>query len=161
VDELSPLLPTPGKALDLAGGAGRHSIWLARSGWDVTLLDASESALEVASTRAREAGVAIAVEHADLTVDIPPDGPWDLILIIHYLQRSLFPLAVDRLADDGLIAFSIATVRNLERRERPPRHFLLEEGEAPTLVEGLEILFYEEGWSSEDRHEARLVARNS
>jgi SAM-dependent methyltransferase len=161
VDELSPFLRSPGRALDLAGGAGRHSIWLARRGWDVTLVDASERALELATKRAHEIGVDIALGHADLTVDIPPDGPWDLILIIHYLQRSLFPLAIDRLAGDGLLAFSIATVRNLERRERPPRRFLLEEGEAPSLAEGLEVLLYEEGWSTEDRHEARLVARSS
>src|SRR5215469_16112562 len=30
---------TPGKALDLAAGSGRHAIWLAERGWDVTAVD--------------------------------------------------------------------------------------------------------------------------
>jgi hypothetical protein len=35
----------------------------------------------------------------------------------------------------------------------------LDEGELPALVEGLEVLRYEEGWLEEGRHEARVVAR--
>jgi len=31
----------PGRALDLAGGAGRHALALARAGWRVTLADGS------------------------------------------------------------------------------------------------------------------------
>jgi len=157
--DLAPLLGPPGRALDVAGGAGRHAIWLADRGWDVTLVDASGRALEVARERAKNAGVSITPVQADLTVDDLPGGTWDLVLLTHYLQRDLFPLIAERLADGGLFSFSIATVRNLERRERPPLPFLLDEGEAPSLVEGLEIVFYEEGWSVEDRHEARLVAR--
>jgi len=158
--ELDRFLGEPGRVLDLAGGAGRHAIWLARRGWKATLVDASEQALDIAGRRARDAAVDITILPSDLTIDDPPNGPWDLILIIHYLQRALFPAAIDRLAEGGLLAFSIATVRNLERRERPPLPFLLEEGEAPSLVDGLDILFYEEGWSTEDRHEARVVARS-
>ena len=40
------------------------------------------------------------------------------------------------------------------------RH-LLEDGELPGLVRGLEILKYEEGWTEEGQHEARLVARRT
>jgi hypothetical protein len=81
------------------------------------------------------------------------------VLIVHYLQRDLFPQVIERLSDGGLLAFSIATVRNLERHERPGLPFVLEEGEAPLLVDGLDVVHYAEGWSIEDRHEARLVAR--
>jgi len=158
--ELAPFLGPPGRAMDLAGGAGRHAIWLAERGWDTTMIEASEVAIALAGERAAEAGVNLRLLHNDLTTEMLPDGPWDLVLIIHYLQRNLFPTAIDRLATGGLLAFSIATIRNLERRERPPLPFLLEEGEAPSLVEGLEVLYYEEGWSVEDRHEARLVARS-
>ena len=157
--DLAPLLGTPGRALDLAGGAGRHAIWLSERGWDTTMVDTSEVAIGLASERAAEAGVNVRLIHTDLTAETIPDGPWDLILIVHYLQRDLFLPAIERLADGGLIAFSVATVRNLERRERPPLPYLLDEGEAPSLVDGLEILHYEEGWSMEDRHEARVVAR--
>ena len=39
------LLPTSGKALDLAGGTGRHACWLAQRGLDVTLADISSQGL--------------------------------------------------------------------------------------------------------------------
>jgi SAM-dependent methyltransferase len=123
------------------------------------MVDTSEVAIALATERAEEAGVNVRLLHTDLTAETLPDGPWDLILIVHYLQRDLFLPAIERLSGDGLIAFSAATVRNLERRERPPLPYLLQEGEAPTLVDGLEILHYEEDWSPEDRHEARVVAR--
>ena len=157
--ELAPLLSDPGRALDLAGGAGRHAVWLAERGWATTMVDTSEVAIALAAERAREAEVDVRLIHSDLTAETLPDGPWDLVLIVHYLQRDLFLPVVELLADSGLIAFSVATVRNLERRERPPLPYLLEEGEAPSLVDGLQILHYAEGWSIEDRHEARVVAR--
>ena len=156
--ELAPLLDRPGRALDLAGGAGRHSIWLAERGWDVVMVDTSEVAIEIASERAAEAGAEIELLHADLAADDLPAGPWDLVLMIHYLQRDLFTRVVDEMNENGLLAFSVATVRNLERHERPGLPYLLDEGEAPSLVEDLRIIHYAEGWSTEDRHEARLVA---
>ena len=44
--------PSPGTALDLAGGIGRHAIWLARRDWRVTLLDISEVAIAKAQENA-------------------------------------------------------------------------------------------------------------
>ena len=157
--ELAPLLGTAGRAVDLAGGAGRNAIWLASHGWRVTLVDTSEVALALAADRATAAGVDITAMRRDLTAEPVPEGPWDLALIVHYLQRDLIGRVVDRLADGGLLAVSVATVRNLERRAQPPLPYLLEPGEAPTLVDGLELLHYGEGWSLEDRHEARIIAR--
>lgn len=43
-EELADL--APGRALDLAAGEGRHAIWLARRGWEVTAVDYSQVALD-------------------------------------------------------------------------------------------------------------------
>src|SRR5271166_4715690 len=43
---IRPLFPAAGHALDLAGGAGRHAIWLARQGWEVTLVDIATVGIE-------------------------------------------------------------------------------------------------------------------
>lgn len=160
LDDVGPYLDEPGRALDVAGGAGRNGMWLAARGWDVTLVDISPRAVELARAESARRALRLATSVSDLTVDPIPEGPWDLILVIHYLQRDLFPELVDALAPGGLLALSIATRRNLERHLRPPEAYLLEEGEAPGLVDGLEILMAEEDWSSEDRHEARLIARH-
>lgn len=158
-DDLAPMLDTPGKALDVAGGAGRNSLWLAARGWDTTLVDISPVALGLAAEAAASRGLSIRTVEADLAVASLPRGPWDLILMVRYLERDLFPQFTDRLAPGGLLAFSIATVRNLEHHTRPPRRYLLEAGEAESLVHPLEVLFAAEGWYDDDRHEARVIAR--
>lgn len=161
VDEVARYLDEPGNALDVAGGAGRNSLWLAARGWDVTLVDISPRAIELVRAEAARRELRVAASVSDLTVDPVPEGPWDLILVVHYLQRDLFPGLVASLAPGGLLACSIATRRNLERHRRPPEAYVLEEGEAPGLVKPLEILTATEGWTDEDHHEARLVARKS
>jgi SAM-dependent methyltransferase len=45
--------------LDIGGGPGRYSIWLAQKGCDVTLLDLSEQSIEFARNKAAEYGVSI------------------------------------------------------------------------------------------------------
>jgi len=45
---VTPSLPKPGvvgAALDLAGGLGRHALWLASRGWQVTVVDVSDVAI--------------------------------------------------------------------------------------------------------------------
>jgi hypothetical protein len=149
--ELGPLLPSPGTAIDVAGGRGRHAAWLNDRGWDTTVVDFSPVALDAVPD-------GIGTVAADLEVDLFPEGPWDLVLVVHYLHRELFPAMIAQLAPAGLIGFAVSTERNLERHERPPLPYLLGEGEAPDLVPGLRILSYAEGWSIEGRHEARLIA---
>ncbi len=153
------MLPRSGRALDVAGGTGRHAVWLARRGLDVWLVDVSPVAVELAERAAAAAGVALHATVADLTRDPLPAGSWDLVLVFHYLQRDLFPELAASLAPGGLLVAAIATVRNLERHDRPPAEYLLAEGEAPSLAAGLEVVRYDEGWLAEGRHEALLVAR--
>lgn len=64
-------LPKDGTVLDLAGGEGRNAIYLAREGYDVTLLDYSEVALKKAVAWAKREGVALRTQHADLTTWTP------------------------------------------------------------------------------------------
>src|SRR6188768_343879 len=77
---LDGLLPKSGRAIDVAGGAGRNAIWLAQRGLEVTIADVSPRGLELAAARAREAGVNIDFLQTDLEDGPFPAGPWDLIL---------------------------------------------------------------------------------
>jgi SAM-dependent methyltransferase len=156
---LDDLLPTKGRALDVAGGAGRHAIWLAKRGLDVTLADVSEEAMSLAEDEAASAEVRIHSLVIDLEAEPFPAGPWDVIVSFYYLQRTLFEGFAAALAPGGLLVFAQPTKSNLERHAKPPAPFLLEDGELPGLVQGLEIVRYHEGWQSEGRHEAQLVAR--
>jgi tellurite methyltransferase len=159
VTSLDDALPRRGKALDVAGGTGRHAIWLARRGLTVTLADISEVALEIAKREAIFEGAQIETRSIDFEADPFPPGPWDLILCFHYLWRPLFTIAPSALAPGGILVVVHPTRSNLERHARPGPAFLLEDGELPKLVQGLTIVRLEEGWLSEGRHEARLIAR--
>jgi SAM-dependent methyltransferase len=152
-------LPGGGKVLDVAGGDGRNAVWLAERGFDVTLVDVSDTALRLARARARAAGVPLSAQRRDLAADGLIGEGWDVVLIFHYLQRDLFADLGWRLRPTGLLIASLATRRNRERHDRPPPRYLLDEGELPHLIAGLDVVRFEEGWGPEGRHEARLVAR--
>jgi hypothetical protein len=157
--EVADELPGRGAALDLAGGAGRNALWLARRGLQVTLCDVSSVALAQAVSDAEAQGLALVTDRRDLEVDPAPEGPWELILVHDYLNRDLFACFPDLLASEGLLVYVQPSRLNLERHSHPSARFLLEEGELGRLAEGLEVLHFEEGWMSSGRHEARLLAR--
>jgi SAM-dependent methyltransferase len=152
-------LPTRGRALDVAGGAGRNAIWLAQRGLDVTIADVSPTGLEIARRRAAEAGVKLTLVETDLAAAAIPQGPWDLILSVCYLWRPLYTAYPAALAPGGTLVVIQPTKKNLERHDKPPADFLLDEGELPRLITGLAIVHYAEGWLADDRHDAVLAAR--
>ena len=156
---LEGVLPRRGTALDIAGGAGRHAIWLARHGLDVTITDIAAEGLAIATSRAEEQGVSLTPYCADLEVEPLPPGPFDVIISFHYLQRSLWSAMRAALAANGWLIFVQPTLRNLEKHPRPPAPFLLQEGEAKGVAEGLYLYSYREDWLEEGRHEAVVIAR--
>jgi len=156
---LDDLLPRRGRALEVAGGAGRNALWLARRGLEVTLADVSDVALAQAAGAAAAEGLPLTTLRLDLEAEPLPAGPWDLVVCTYFLHRPLLAAVHAVLAPGGLLAFAHATRRNLERWPRPGPGHLLEEGELPGLVPGLAPLRCAEGWWEEGRHEARLVAR--
>jgi tellurite methyltransferase len=160
LDLLEPWLPESGRVLDIAGGGSSDSLEFARRGFDVTVADVSDVGLIQARQRAMAEDLVITTVEVDLETEPLPAGPWDVITVANYLQRGLFPAMTGCLAPGGILGVVIATTTNLERREKPSRPFLLDPGELPGLVEGLEILHHSENWRPNDRHEAHLVARH-
>jgi SAM-dependent methyltransferase len=57
----------PGRALDLGCGTGRHAVFLAQHGWDVTAVDFVPKALSKARHRAEVAGVRVRWIQGDVT----------------------------------------------------------------------------------------------
>jgi SAM-dependent methyltransferase len=156
---LDGLLPRRGRALDVAGGSGRHALWLARRGLETTLADVSEIALEKAAEAAGREGLSLRTVQIDLQSAPLPAGPWDLILCTYFLHRPLFAAFPAALAPGGWLVVTHATRSNLKVHPRPGPEYLLEDGELPALVRGLEVIRSEEGWLESGRHEARIVAR--
>ncbi len=157
--EIAPYLRPRSRVLDVGGGSGRNAIWLGRHGHEVTIADISEEGLALAGHAASEAGVAVETILMDFDTEPMPAGPWDVIVDFHFIKRHLFPVFLDALRPGGLLVFCRATLRNLERNDRPPRPFLLEEGEGWDLLDGFELVIAREGWSIEGRHEFEALAR--
>jgi tellurite methyltransferase len=153
------ILPRSSRVLDVAGGAGRNAIWLAQQGFDVTLVDVSPVGIALAEKRAKDAGVTITTRVMDLEAESLPEGPWDVIVQMHYLDRALFPHYAELLLPSGLLFVEHPTKANLMRHAKPGAAYLLEDGELPTLCDDFVIVSYGEGWNEVGRHEARLVAR--
>lgn len=158
--ELDPDLPEEGAALDVAAGAGRIAVWMARRGLAVTAVDISPVGLALAREAAREEGVRIGTAVCDLERDPLPQGPFAVIACFHYRQRDLMPSIVERLGDGGVVIAELPTVRNLERHARPSRRWLAEPNELLRDLAGLEVLYYREGWLG-GMHRARLAARRA
>ncbi|MFV0257310.1 MAG: methyltransferase domain-containing protein [Acidimicrobiales bacterium] len=151
--------PRQGRGVDVAGGAGEAAAILAARGMDMTVIDVSDVALARAAERAATARVELTLLELDLTVAPFPPGPWDLITCFNYLDRALFPVWIDSLAPGGMLAVTLATRRNLERHDRPSEPFLLDDGELPSLLGGLELVRIHEGWDLNGRHTASAIAR--
>jgi SAM-dependent methyltransferase len=80
VEEIcSPL--TPGTALDLGAGEGRHAVWLAGRGWSVTAVDFSAVGLDKGRAGAQRAGLDVDWVVADVrTWEPAPGTTYDLVL---------------------------------------------------------------------------------
>lgn len=124
VAEVSPL--APGRALDLACGEGRNAVWLAEQGWTVTAVDFSEVGLDKGRRLAADRGVLVDWVAADVTTWPPPDGGFDLVVVL-YLQlaadqrRSALGVAVRALAPGGTLLVIAHDATNLADGTGGPR----------------------------------------
>jgi tellurite methyltransferase len=104
----------PGKsALDLAGGVGRNALFLAREGWRVTLNELSDEAAHLAVANAAHSGVSLGVlreSAAETLARARSDGArYNLILILYYLDRALFPALRHALEPGGMVYIKTRT----------------------------------------------------
>jgi SAM-dependent methyltransferase len=140
----------PGKALDLASGAGRNALWLAEHGWTVTAVDGATSEIESVRSRASERGVNVRGVIADLEKDefeIEP-AAWDLVAILYYLQRNLFEPAKRGVVPGGIL-ISIVHLNEPEEADGP---FRLRPGQHEQYFSGWEILHLREGKAIDPAH---------
>lgn len=155
---ISPLYGKAGTALDIAGGMGRHAIWLAELRWRVTVVDISEVALEKAKKKAEERDVKIDFLVRDLRQFEPGREKYDLVLVFFYLQRELFPLLVNALKPGGLLVYKTYTEEH-KKLGKGPKHpeYFLQTNELLHSFLRLKVLNYRE--TLVEKRVAELVAQ--
>jgi 2-polyprenyl-3-methyl-5-hydroxy-6-metoxy-1,4-benzoquinol methylase len=138
---------SPGRALDLAGGAGRHALWLAQRGWDVVLADISEEGLAIASRRATQAGVHLTLRRESAAETIAwasGSAPFDLIVVIWVLLRDQFPTLPQALSPGSLLVYKTYTSEHKRYTEGHSLNTALDPGELRTTFPTLSAVLYRE-----------------
>lgn len=143
----------PGKALDVAMGQGRNSIYLAQQGWNVTGFDVSAEGLAQARKLASAAGVTIqTVLASDEEFDFGVEA-WDLIAILYPIEKRSVYRARKALKPGGIV------VVECSHKEGANAPFEFETNELPKIFDGFRIVKYEDRMGMHEwvRKELRLV----
>ena len=153
----------PGRALDLACGAGRNALRLAEAGFQVEAIDVSPSAIEMARAESQRRGLEVTWQVADLDEAELTQASYAVITVIRYVNRGLWPRIVGALAADGwlLIEHHLRTTAAVHGPSSP--EFRLDPQELIGAFPSLRIIFYEEVLEPANREQkvyalARLVA---
>lgn len=155
---IQPAFPNGGSALDFAGGAGRHALWLAQQGWDVTLIDISEAGVEQARQKAGLLAPHIHFVVDDLTQFHAAQTQFDVVMGFYYLDRAIFPEIVRAVRLGGLLLYKTYTLEQLKLGGGPKDlSRLLATRELRQLVAGLHVLWEQE--VTGEKATAEIVAR--
>ncbi len=138
-----------GKALDLAMGTGRNSIFLAKHGYEVDGVDFSEVAIEKVNSFAQKESLPVHTECADLSHYQIAVNTYDLIINFYFLERALFPMMEKGLKKNGMLLFETYTVE--QARYGRPRNpdYLLRPNELLKNFHNLYIIYYHERMEQE------------
>lgn len=107
---LIDVVPTSGRALDVACGTGGQAAWLAARGLAVVAVDGSDAAIALTSATAQAAGVDRLVDArvVDLDDGIPADlGDFDVIVCQRFRATDLYDSFVTRLRTGGLAIVTV------------------------------------------------------
>jgi len=110
-------------------------------------VDRDEERIAELQSRAARAGLPVQAEVVDLETG-PADlgaAACDLIVVVHYLHRPLFPALLRALRPGGLLVYETFTVEQARRGHPRRPEFLLLPGELPRRVAPLQVLRSREG----------------
>ena len=157
---VEPSFPNAGRALDLAAGLGRHTLWLAKKAWQVSAVDVSEIALGKLGRAAGPLKANInlfAIDAAEYTFE---PARFDLIVLFYHLDRTLFPKIVHALNPSALFICKMAVQWSSETALDKTKFTPLSRNELPSLVPGLWVVSHHER-PVKDRGVVEFVGRKS
>ncbi len=158
-----PRAPKPkrrGRALDVACGAGRNALCLAERGYAVTGVDISGEALSRARRSARTRGVEVDWIERDLDTGPGAHGPFDLIVLVRYVDLALLEALCRELAPGGCLVVEehLATGRDDVAGPRNPA-FRVPSGALRRAAARLDLIESFEGEVNDPDGRPAVVAR--
>lgn len=132
------------KVLDLACGAGRHTLFLSKRDYRVDAVDISDVALNHLRKQINEN---VTLIEEDLDTFIPPKESYDLVIMTNFLDRDLISRAKESLKVGGL--FIVETYMEDAENEKKGYNpdFLLQKNELKDIFSSYELLTYDESWN--------------
>jgi SAM-dependent methyltransferase len=142
---IEPLFPDAGRALDIAGGTGRHAIFLAAKGWRVRLTDIAEAGIMNARKNAGSLASRIEFRVEDLTRFQGSDASYDVINVFFFLRREMFGELIKALNPGGLLIYKGYTREQVRFGGGPTNpEYLFGENELLHAFRELRVLHYAE-----------------
>ncbi len=138
LSEFKYLLPSSGRALDVACGLGGNALFLARAGLETTAIDISAEAIK------KVAGFKHSLIDARCeAIDLDSVKLYDVIVVSHFLDRSISMAIKDALAPGGLLFYQTFVLDKTDVNCGPGSPaYLLESNELLSLFSGLKVLVY-------------------
>jgi len=143
VDNLH-LLPAKGNALDLACGLAENGLLLAKNNLAVDAWDNSPVAIERVNKTAKKSGLAVNAQVKDvMTANIAVEF-YDVIILTHFLEKSISQAVINGLKPGGLLFFQSYTRECVDDVGPENEIFRLKRNELLSLFPGLSIVVYSE-----------------
>ncbi len=135
-----------GRALDMAAGVGANSLFLAKRGYHVDVLDMSDVAIETLRRAGDAEGVSGRLEliRSDARDASLPRETYDLVICFRFFFPNLAGRLIDTLKPGGVLISRAFTTRHLRYKPDWPMDRCVAPGELPGLFAELESMTYEE-----------------
>ncbi len=131
------------KALDIACGAGKNSIYLARNNFFIDSMDISDIALKTLDKKGYKNINTIQIDLEEEFV--LNKNSYDIIVQTNFLDRTIIPKLINSLKKDGIIFIETYMHHSSNEKEPSNSNFLLKQKELQKLFkDDFELIDYDE-----------------
>jgi tellurite methyltransferase len=147
------------RALDVACGDGRNARWLAELGFEVDAVDVSDVAIGALRVAAQKRELAIEARVLDLEQEALTVGEHDVVVCMHFLQRTVFGSLQAALRPGGILLYETFTRDHIDLLGNAfNRAFVLERNELLHAFSGLYVRHYREGVIERGEHSSAVAS---
>jgi SAM-dependent methyltransferase len=164
--EFHHLLPTQGKALDLASGLGTNALFLAQHNLQSHAWDISSAAIDKLKDISSSLNLDINTEVRDVVSSPPEKNSFDVIVVSHFLDRQIMPEIIAALRKNGLLFYQTFTMARVQESGPSSGKYRLGKNELLDLCKDLDTIVYREEGTIGDtesgfRNEALYIGQRS